>query len=444
MTIGAELECSLVGPEMAPFAANQRILADVDDDRWTVELDRFNVEANLDPMAVTADALSRLAGQLNEVLTQLERAATVHEARIVTIGINPGATFTDLEADALTQTERYEQLDRGLRALRGEPFHIDIRGPDHLRVDYDHVTIEGANTSFQLHLRVPPARFGAVFDAAQLATAPTIALGGNSPLLMGHHLWEETRIPLFQQAVDDRPAGQQHRLPRVGFGPGWAVDGAHGLYSYMVERYEPILVENTDGSLDGHPPGLDELRLLSGTVWWWNRPVYDPSLGGHLRVELRALPSGPTVVDMTANAAYLLGLTLGLEPDVRDITSVLDFELFCADCYATAREGLAAPVHWVDDEGGVTIRPAHELALELLPVARRGLLGAGLDEDEVDRWLGIIEARIRTGQTGARWLGATFERLRSADHPDPGRAALGAYLEQSVTARPVHEWPPPA
>jgi hypothetical protein len=53
-------------------------------------------------------------------------------------------------------------------------------------------------------------------------------------------------------------------------------------------------------------------------VWRWNRAIYDPASGGHLRIEMRALPAGPTVIDMLANAAFLIGLSLWLaEQDPR-------------------------------------------------------------------------------------------------------------------------------
>ena len=72
-------------------------------------------------------------------------------------------------------------------------------------------------------------------------------------------------------------------------------------------------------------PTLAELRLHQGTVWLWNRPVYDNLGGGHLRIEMRALPAGPTAVDMVANAAFLIGLAEGLRPHINELLPGLPF-----------------------------------------------------------------------------------------------------------------------
>lgn len=445
-TMGAELECSLVGPDLAPFPANDRILARVGDPRWTVELDRFNVEANLNPIELADRPLGALAAQLEEVLAVLGEAAAEHGARLATVGILPTASVEDLQADALTDEMRYRALDHNIRRLRGgEPFRVDIRGRDHLRLRHDHVTLEGANTSFQLHLRLPPERFGEVFDAAQLATGPVLAVAANSPLLLGRRLWAETRLPLFRQAVEDRPPSQRDRLPRVGFGPGWLRGGVMELFREIVERYEPVLPQlGGEGSLTGDPPSLDELRLHASTVWWWNRPVYDPSLGGHLRLEMRVLPSGPSVEDMVANAALLLGLALGLAPRIPGLRQRLPFALARDDWERAARVGLDATLHWPDSAGRVVQRPAADLVLDLLPTAVDGLVGAGVAREEAERYLEVIAARVRTGRTGAGWQLAAFEALRGAGHPDPAAGTLDAYLDQSASGRGVHRWDLPA
>ena len=148
-----------------------------------------------------------------------------------------------------------------------------------------------------------------------MLTAPVLAASGNSPTFLGHRLWHETRVALFKQAGDDRPPDRTPSggmPPRVGFGNGWVREGALELFCESVALHEPLLPvcggENPRAcARAGGIPRLDELRLHHGTVWKWNRPVYDPAYGGHLRIELRALPSGPTLCDMLANAAFLVG-----------------------------------------------------------------------------------------------------------------------------------------
>ena len=238
------------------------------------------------------------------------------------VGILPTLRAEDLQLAALSDAARYRALNNGLRRLRQEPFRIRIDGADPLELAADDVGLEGANTSFQVHLRVDPDRFADHFNAAQLATGPVLAVAGNSPTFLGHRLWEETRVALFKQAVDDRDAAgrSSRRVSRVAFGTGWIATGAMELLEESVRLHEPVLpVLGAERPLErlaaGRVPALDELRLHQSTVWRWNRAIYDPAGGGHLRIELRALPAGPTVVDMLANAAFLLGLTLALAPD---------------------------------------------------------------------------------------------------------------------------------
>jgi hypothetical protein len=231
----------------------------------------------------------------------VDRAARRHGAEPVLVGILPSVRAADLGPDAMTDTPRFRALATGVRRLRERAFAIRIDGEEPLETRWTDVTPEGANTSLQVHLRVAPHRFAALHAAAQIATAPAVAAAGNSPLFLGHRLWEETRIALFKQAVDERgelPDGWRPPA-RVSFGHGWVRGGAHELFAESVALHVPLLpVCGDEDALacvrDGGVPRLEELRLHHGTVWRWNRAIYDPGAGGHLRIELRALPSGPT------------------------------------------------------------------------------------------------------------------------------------------------------
>jgi hypothetical protein len=278
-------------------------------------------------------------------------------------------------------------------------------------------------------------------------------VAGNSPTFLGHRLWQETRVALFKQAVDDRDAAgrSSRRMSRVAFGTGWTSAGALELLEESVRLHEPVLpVLGPQRPLElveaGQVPALEELRLHQGTVWRWNRAIYDPAEGGHLRVELRALPAGPTVVDMLANAAFALGLTLALAPDAGHWTRRLAFQQAHHNFYRAAQLGLEAELAWPLGPGGqVRTLPAGELVLRLLPLARQGLEDAGVAAEEAGRRLAVIEARAATGQTGAVWQ----RRALAALEPRLGReralaAMLERYLELQGTNLPVHTWPVPA
>jgi hypothetical protein len=356
-------------------------------------------------------------------------------------------------ADDRPVQPRVELDPGGLRRLRQEPFRIRIDGADPLELATDDIGLEGANTSFQLHLRVDPDRFTDHLNAAQLATAPVLAVAGNSPTFCGHRLWQETRVALFKQAIDDRDATgrSSRRLSRVAFGTGWARSGPLELLEESVRLHEPVLpVVGPERPLDrlergDGVPALEELRLHQGTVWRWNRAIYDPADGGHLRIELRALPAGPTVTDMLANAAFLLGLTLALAPDAATFVRQFAFQQAHHNFYRAAQLGLGAELAWpLGPSGRPRTLPAPELVHHLLPVARQGLEDAGVLPEEAGQLLSVIEARAATGQTGAAWQRLALAGLEGRLGRQRALAAmLERYLQLQRTGDPVHTWPLP-
>jgi gamma-glutamyl:cysteine ligase YbdK (ATP-grasp superfamily) len=447
-SLGAELEMSMVSGTCSPTPINEEVLAETRDPRFTVELNRFNLECNTLPVSFRGAAFSSLGKQLDECLTRLRAIARAHGARIAVTGILPTLTPEDLSSSALTDLPRFRALSAGIRRLRKAPFHVRVDGDDPLDVRCDDVTYEGAATSLQIHLRVNPAEFNAVYNAVQLATAPALAVSVNSPTFLGHRLWDETRIALFSQAVDDRPEHAQSgaaRVPRVCFGLGWLERGPLDLFRQSVELHEPLLPVLSDEdplaiTRRGGVPQLRELRLHHGTVWRWNRAVYDPAGGGHLRIEMRALPSGPTVVDMMASAAFLVGLSLDLARDAGVFTR-MPFALARANFFEAAQRSLDAVLSWPIADRVVAL-PARELIPMLLPAAFRGLVHAGIDAGECERLLELIERRVATGQTGARWQRARLEQLEDTLGRRGALARmLSEYVDHSEQGAPVHSWP---
>lgn len=450
-TIGAELECNLVDEAGRPAMVNRAVLAGMHDDRVTLEVDRFNMEINAKPFPLAGAPFAATSRELTNALEAIRRAARAHGAEPVTIGILPTLREEDLTSSALTEGHRYRALSSGLRRLRGEPFPLHIHGEDALDLRADDVAYEGANTSLQVHLRTNPAEFAATYNAAQIATAITLAISGNSPLFLGRRLWEETRIALFRQSVDDRVSASDNdwRPARVSFGHGWVREGALELFREAVHLHEPLLPVSTEEDplavvRAGGIPRLAELRLHHGTIWRWNRAIYDDSAGGHLRIEMRALPAGPTVKDMIANAAFLLGLTLGLRRSADDLVTRITFGHVRRNFYEAARRGLDAELLWPWGEGpSPKLLRANDLALHLLPLAREGLVRERVSSDDADSALGIIHARLASGSTGARWQRCTFARLLQSglDANEASRSLVVRYRELSESGEPVHTWP---
>jgi gamma-glutamylcysteine synthetase len=441
-TIGAELELDLVDENGRPALVNRAVLQHTTDPRITLEVDQFNLEINSTPEPLAGRPFSALCAELGSALAEVQRAAAMQNARAIAIGILPTLVESDLTPAALTPGNRYIALSRGIRRIRQEPFRMHIVGEDELNVSADDVVFEGANTSLQLHLRTSPADFARLYNAAQIASGVALAAAGNAPLFLGRRLWDETRIALFRQAVDDRvdALDDDWRPARVTFGHGWVRHGALELFAEAVGLHETLLPVCVDEDpvrvvAAGDVPSLAELRLHNGTVWRWNRAIYDPAGGGHLRIELRALPSGPTLVDMAANAAFLLGLVLALAPDIERLLAGFTFTHARRNFYEAARRGLASTLLWPVEPGRrVAAVTASSLIARLLPVAAQGLRDHGVDADEVDRYLGILGDRASTGRTGA-----AIQRALFAATGDPGRV-VEAYLERQHTGAPVHTW----
>lgn len=460
-TIGAELELVLVDGSGNPLPQNQAIHAAVADPRVTFELHRFNLELNASPVPLAGQPFTELGSELRLLLDRVAAAARVHAGRPALIGILPTLGRDHLTPAMMTDAPRYHAISHGLRRMRESPFRIEIMGADPIDILSDDVGLEGANTSFQVHLRVDPPDFARIYNAVQLASGPALAVSGNSPTFLGHRLWEETRIALYKQSVDDRPGDKPRRRPaRTALGTGWLRGGALDLFAEGVRLHRPVLPvvgeenpaapgERSPATLgDGAdtrptPPSLDELRLHQSTVWRWNRAIYDPAAGGHLRIEMRSLPAGPTVIDMLANSAFLIGVSLGLAEQDEQWTYALAFERADDGFYRAAQYGLAAELTWpMGGRDRIRTVQAGRLVGELIPAARHGLIAAGVAAREADSLLDLISRRTATGQTGAAWQRATLARLERGRNRHEALAMMfERYLANAATGRPVHTWP---
>ncbi len=445
---GIEVELNLVDDACDPAMKNAEVLAAIEDPDFVTELGQFNLEINVAPRRLADGGVAAFEQNVRESLNAAEVKARSVGAHMVTVGILPTLQTTHMHTDTLSENPRYRLLNDQIFAARGEDLEISIRGVDRLRVTADSIMPEAACTSMQLHLQTSPDDFPAYWNASQAIAGIQLALGANSPFLFGKELWAETRIALFEQATDTRSEElkSQGVRPRVWFGERW-ITSIFDLFEENV-RYFPALLPITEDEdpvavLDnGDTPKLPELRLHNGTIYRWNRPVYDVVRGvPHLRVENRVLPSGPTVVDMMANAAFYFGLVRSLADDERPLWSQMSFSAAEENFHAGARDGMSAQVYWP----GLGQVGAAALALRrLLPRARDGLDRWGIDAEEIDRLLGIIEQRCLTARNGATWQVQMFHKLfdsGSTDRFDALREVVRRYSELMHENIPVHEWP---
>jgi gamma-glutamyl:cysteine ligase YbdK (ATP-grasp superfamily) len=448
-SLGAELEMYIVDGQGNPLYANQEILEDANDPQLTLELNRYNLEYNLSPYTLDNQAFTSTEREIQDKLNYLREVAARRGGRIVPIGILPTLSQADFGSHCVTDRQRYHALVEQLIQRRGGEFRIEIDGADPLQIEMADITLEGANTSFQVHYRVDPGRYADTFNAIQLMTPLALAIGANSPTLFGHSLWHETRVPLFKQSIDTRHVDRYswNEPARVSFGQGWARRGAGELFREVVRIYPPLLPLCADTSpaediAAGRVPALAELRLHQSTVWLWNRPIYDDADGGHLRVEMRSLPAGPTPLDMVANAAFLVGLAEGIRPDIHELLPAIPFHIAEYNFYRAAQHGLDARLVWPEpDQSGYREQSVYDIIARLLPLAAAGLDSIGIDGGERDRYLGVIERRLATRQTGAIWQREMLSKLKQRM---PAEAALHELLElfigYSTANLPVAEW----
>lgn len=448
--VGAEQELVLLDEGMGPAPVGPEVLAEAADPRVTTELARFDLELNLTPRLLRGDGLRAMEDELSTLLDRVRAAAAHHGARPFLCGIAPTLALSDLTLANLTPVPRYRALNDAVKRMHGGAFRCHIKGADELDVAVDDVMLEAVNTSFQVHYQTDPASFANAYNAAQLATAPVLAAAVNAPFLFGRSLWSETRIPVFQHAIDARTRGQQQRghRARVDFGERWVERSVLELYREDVARFRPVLTAEIGQDplaalAAGDAPELRALRLFNGTVYRWNRPCYGVIDGeAHLRIEARALPAGPTVLDEVANAAFLVGLIAGLPAVYGEISRALPFDDARTNFYAAARYGLDAQLRWP----GLGARPAGALVAEtLLPIARDGLASLGVDAAAADRYLDVVGERARTGRTGAAWISASMFALRNAGVPAERRARLvtKSALEQAERGLVVARFEPP-
>ena len=352
LSFGAELELYIVDKDCRPLHINQEIIAKLGDPQLTLELNRYNLEYNFSPVLLKDNCFATTQAEALAAFDKINGAAANWGGQVVPVGILPTLEQSDTGYHAMTKLSRFEALTKELTEIRGGPFTIAIEGEEKLQLAMDDVTLEGANTSFQVHLRVPPAEFADFYNAMQLVTPLVLAMAANSPTLFGHRLWQETRIPLFKQSIDCRPKDSLHPIPaRVNFGNNWIRESAYELFAESALLYRPILPDCSDEdsvaiAKSGGMPSLHELRLHQGSIWLWNRPVYDPHGDGHLRIELRAFPAGPSVKDMLANAALAIGLAKLMQPTIRELLPAIPFTYAIANFYRAAQSGLSADMFW--------------------------------------------------------------------------------------------------
>ena len=444
--IGVEQEMCIVDKQSKPAPMAMEFLDLVDDEMYTTELAKFNLEFNVEPMIFDSDCLSKMENRIVELLDKGRTTAQKLDCELILTGILPTIRKFDLGAKNITPVPRYYALSEAIEKLRGESYELKIRGVDELILRDDTTLLEASNTGFQVHFQTHPSEFVSKYNLAQAIAGPALAPGVNSPLLLGKRLWHETRIALFQQSVDTRKSGQHIRdsSPRVTFGTGWLNASILEIYKEDIARFKVLLSneieENALESLSkGIVPGLRALQVHNGTVYRWNRPCYGVVDNvPHLRIENRVLPAGPSVVDEMANAALWLGCMNHLDEVYPNINQIMSFDIASENFMSACRNGLNTAFTWLD---GKKYDAPDLLKNELIPIAREGLKKANIVKKDIDRYLDILEERVSKRITGSQWMMDSIEAmLPKYNREEIFPSITSAIIEKQRDNEPIHKW----
>ncbi|MBT8264458.1 MAG: CBS domain-containing protein [Muriicola sp.] len=419
--IGAEQEFCLVNDIWEPSDLGVEILAEIKDKHFTSELNRYNLELNLDPVKLEGTSFSDLHDKLNELMEKAKEAAAKHDAKIILTGILPTVSERHLDYEYMTPVKRYVVLNDAIKSIRQDDIELHIKGVDEVNLHHDTILYEGCNTSFQSHLQIDPSDFMDTYNWAQAIAGPVLSICTNSPLLIGKELWEETRIALFTQSVDTRASTfiLNEKESRVGFGNDWVTGTITDFYKEAVVNFRSLITTTfeTDSMAQikkGEIPKLTALSLHNGTTYRWNRLCYGITNGApHVRIENRYIPSGPTTEDEIANMMFWVGLMHGRPKELDAIHEKMDFKDIKSNFFNAARYGMAAQFYW----DGKLISSQNLLLDHFLPMAYRGLYSMDVAPKDAEHYLSVIERRIRTN-SGSRWMVNAFRKL-TAEKPVP-------------------------
>jgi gamma-glutamyl:cysteine ligase YbdK (ATP-grasp superfamily) len=431
---GFEIEAWLVDKEMNPAPLNSCFLDELNDPLATPELAKFNIELNNCPRQLKTDVLQKLNFELENSWKNVTQTAHSLDLSAIMIGILPTLEKSSLCLKNMSELNRFRALNEQILKQRKAPINLDISGKEHLKCDHHDVMLESAATSFQVHMQVPLSRAHHFYNAAIIASAPCVAISANSPFLFQHDLWDETRIPLFEQSIETGGFGGAARGPirRVSFGTDYARNSIMECFEENLQHFPPLLPIHYESS----PNEMAHLRLHNGTVWRWNRPLigFDNDGTPHVRIEHRVMAAGPTIIDSVANAAFFYGLTTAIAKQLTDGDPHLTFAQSKDNFYQASRNGLDANISWINSGH----QPIKALLLkQLLPLAREGLDILNINHSDAENYLNVIRQRVESKQNGCQWQRNFMAQQNKGDFAE----MVKSYLSHQKSGKPIHTWP---
>ncbi|MCK5121800.1 MAG: glutamate--cysteine ligase [Methylococcales bacterium] len=435
---GFEIEASIVDKDMHPSPINEHFLASLNSPLAFEELAKFNIELNSTPTPLAGNVFSHMYKQLQSTWNSAYEHAESLQNQLIMIGTLPTLKQSDLNLANMSDLNRYRALNDQIFQSRKKPINLDITGNEHLKLAHEDVMLESATTSFQIHIQLPFDIAHHFYNASIMASAPIVALCANSPYLFGKDLWHESRIPLFEQAIETGgfSGAAQGPLKRVSFGTDYARKSIIECFNENLEHFPILLPENLNSS----PEAFEHLRLHNGTIWRWNRPLigFDEDGTPHIRVEHRTPAAGPTTIDSIANAAFYYGVSKNLCDEIMEKGLSLPFSQAKDNFYQAARHGLDSHIIWLD---GKTYRLHSLIKNELMPRAILGLQSLGISRCDTEDFLDVIMQRLNNKQNGCHWQRQfMLSQAQPIQTDNNFKLMTQVYLKKQQSGNPVSEW----
>jgi len=426
--IGYELEACILTSNNLPNPINKDILDDINSPLFTNELAKYDLEINGNVFELDAEAPQKLANDLLSLWEQGQHSSEKFDAKLGLFGVLPSLKLEHFNKELYqSQMHRYTLVSQRMKELRHESVKILFHGEDEISLQKDDVMLEALGTSLQIHFQIPFEQAVEYYHAALLASVVLLGFGANSSLVLGKRAWHESRIAIFEQSVDTRDKKRREH------GDETRVHFAHGYIDSWLDLFEQnkmfkiIFADVKDKPVSD----LHHFNLHNGTIWRWIRPIFGEDKDGKhtLRLELRVLPSGPTLIDTQANIWFFIGLIEGLVRSKIDLTKI-PFEKLKDDFYSVAKTGLNTEFH----------EPIHAQKVSLkqwilndgLTLTKAGLDSFGIDD--VEAYMNIIEQRTSNEQNGASWQLEHYKKFNSIPK------LMEDYMKNSELNIPVHTW----
>lgn len=429
--IGLELEAWLVDQNFRPSPKNKQVLEDYPGKYVVPELSQFNVEYVSDPYYINPETFTEVYGNLTKMWKNLYAAAQKNGVTPVAVGILPSLKQSDLVLENMSIQNRYHALNSELLRLRcGNNFCLNIEGHETLNAEFDNLMIESVTTSLQIHTQVNLHTSKRYYNAALFTCIPLVALAGNAPYLFGKDLWDETRIPTFEQVINTCNDDAIELPDRVFMGSGFIKENLFECFEENLNNFKPLLPID----FESDPADFKHLMLHNGTAWRWIRPLIGINKKSevHLRIEQRTPSAGPSLKDVLAHIVFYLGLLTEMAQSEEAPESMMEFESLKDSFYNACRFGLSTPVNWP----GQKKQPLNELIVNvLLEKSAEGLKKMGFSKQHYEESLMIIKERAESGQTGSVWMRQFLQK-----HPGDFEKLVEAYSHNQQQDIPVHKW----